>query len=177
MLMSFSSIDLVDCCRSVRFSSALRTAASTSTVIGWNGGRSTASMCMVQKSGDGRVEDQRPQRVFRRLDLRLADDDRLLALGDFGFRLDDVDRRRGADLDARAGVAQRLLRQLERLLLHAQRRVRVGQVPVGVAHRAQRGGDGLPHLDVGDLAVLERWLDLLPDVVDAEPAHQRLRRS
>ena len=34
--------------------------------------------------------------------------------------------------------------------------MRVRQVPVRVAHRAQRGRDGLPQLDVGDLAVLQR---------------------
>ena len=52
--------------------------------------------------------------------------------------------------------------------------MRVGQIPVGVAHVPQRGRDGLPQLDVGDLPVLERLLHLLPDVVDAEAAHKRL---
>ena len=91
----------VDCCRSVRLSSALRTAASTSTVIAWNGGRSDGLDVHRPEVRRRRVEDQRAQRVLRRLDLRLGDDHRLFALGHFGFGFDDVDRRRGADLDAR----------------------------------------------------------------------------
>ena len=85
-----------------------------------------------------RVVDQRAQRVFRRCDLRLGDDHRLLALRHLGFGFDDVDRGRGADLDARPRVAQRLLRQLQRLPLHLQRGDRVREVPVGVAHRPRR---------------------------------------
>ena len=52
MFKSFRSSVFVNCWRSVRLSSALRTAASTSTVTAWNCGGSTASMCVVQKSGE-----------------------------------------------------------------------------------------------------------------------------
>ena len=59
--------------------------------------------------GRRRVEDERAQRVFGVVDIApCATITASCARRDFGFGLDDVDRRRGADLDARARVAQRL---------------------------------------------------------------------
>ena len=66
------------------------------------------------------IEDERAQPILGLLDRRLRDDDRLLVDGDFRLRLDDVDRRHGADLDAPLVVPERPLRQLERLPLRHQ---------------------------------------------------------
>ena len=101
-------------------------------------------------------------------DLRFAEDHGLLALRHFGFRFDGIDRRRGADFDAGARVAQRLARQLERLALDVERGDGEGQVPVGVADRSRRQRDRLPQRDVGNLPVLLRDEQLLARRVDAE---------
>ena len=60
----------------------------------------------VNRNHDGWIVDERPQRILRGFDLGLGDNHRLFARRHFRFRFDDVDRRDGADLDARARVAQ-----------------------------------------------------------------------
>ena len=70
---------------------------------------------MVQKSGVRRIEDERPQPIFRRLDRRFGDDHRFVVSRDFRLRLDDVDGRHRADLHALLVVGQQPLGQIQRL--------------------------------------------------------------
>ena len=104
-----------------------------------------------------------------------AENHRFLATGDFRLRLHDVDRCQGADLHARPRVAQRLLRQVQRLTGHLQRVDGVDVVPVRVPHGPLRQRHGLPNVHVGDHPVGPRREQLLPDGVELEVAQQRLR--
>src|SRR3954451_12383759 len=125
--------------------------------------------------GSARVEDERAQVVLRLLDVGVGDDDALVVARDLGLRLDDVDWRHGADLDALLVVLERLLRQRQRLLLRLQVVDRVDQIPVRVLHVTHRAGDHAAQLDVGEVAHLLAVLHLLPNLVEREVAQQRLR--
>ena len=160
--------------RSVRSCIARDVAPARSTACSWNGAVSVGLRFIVQKSGVARIENQRAQPILGLADGRLRQDHRLFAAGHFGFSLDDVDGRQRADLDARSGVAERLLREVERLLGDGQRVDREDVVPVGVLDGTRRERHGLPQADVGDLAVLPRLVDLLADRVELEVPEQRL---
>ena len=90
------------------------------------------------------------------------------------LRLHDVDGREGAYLDARPVVAHELLGQLQRLLLHGDRRPRVHELPVRETHVGQRVDDGLLYVDIRDIAVDIRYHELRALRVGAEAAQQRL---
>ena len=160
---------------SVRFAIAFRTAASTSTACA----RKRHRIGRLEADGPEvrhlRVENQRAQPIFRLLDGGLRHDHGLLVPRHFGLRLDDVDRRHGADLDALLVVGQQPLREVERLLLRLQVVDLVRQVPVGVLHVARRRDDRGLQLHVGGLAVFPAGLERLPQVVDLEVLQQRLR--
>ena len=123
----------------------------------------------------GRIRDERPQAILGARDRRFRENHALLALRDFGFGLDDVERRHRADLDARAVVAERPLRELAATALHREVVDGVDQIPVGVLHVARRDGNRLLQLHVRDLAILPADQHLLPRRVDLEVAQQRLR--
>ena len=125
--------------------------------------------------GRRRVEDQAAQVVFGQIDLRGGQNRGLFVARDFGFGADDVDRRHGADFDARPVVAERLAREVERLLRHAQIGARVDQIPVGVAHLTGRLDDRLLQRHVGDLALLARDEQVRAVAVREEITEQRLR--
>ena len=152
--MSSASIDFRDCSRSVRRLSAFLTAPSVSTVIGCKRRQLRWLDFDRPEVRHVGIEDQRAQRIFGVADLAFRDNDGLLTSRDLGFGLDDVDRWGGADLNARACVAQRLVGEIQRLPLHAERGDRVREVPERVAHGPRRHRDGLAQTHVGDLAVL-----------------------
>ena len=160
---------------SVRTSSASSTAARRSTAIGVKVAASVGISRAFHSSTKCSPKISARSASSERCDLRLGDDHRFLALGHFGFGLDDVDRRHRADLDAGAVLLERALRQVERQPLHFEAADGEDQVPVGVLHEPGGRGHRLAHQHVGDLAVLGRDLQLLAGDVDAEVAQQRLR--
>ena len=83
-------------------------------------GVSVGSMRVFQKSGvaGSKISARRP--ILGLLDRRLGDDHRLFVARHFRLRLDDVDRRHGADLRRASRCRRATLRQVQRLLLHAQ---------------------------------------------------------
>ena len=99
-----------------------------STVVGGTTRRSVGSIRAVQKSGADGLKTSARIASCCALDRRFGEDHRFFAGRDFGFGLDDVERRHGADLDAGAVVLERLLRELERLALHVEVADRVHQV-------------------------------------------------
>ncbi len=121
------------------------------------------------------VHDERPELIFGLRHGGLRADDGFLARGDFRLRLDDVDRRHRPDPDARLVVLQRLARQIERLLLHFERRNVVGEVPVRVLDAADRRQHGLAQLHVRDLAILRADQQLPARPIDLEIPQERLR--
>ena len=141
MLTSLCARLFLACWRSVRLSSALRTAASTSTAWARNGAVSAGSMLDGPEVGRRRIVNQRAQPIFRALDRRLRHDDRLVVPRDLRLRFDDVDRRHGADLHAPFVVPEQALRQLQRLTLCRQVVDLERQVPVRVLHVARRLDD------------------------------------
>ena len=66
---------------------------------------------------------------------RARDDQVLLTLRDLGARGDEIERRRLADIHARAVVAFELQREIERSLLHVDERERGDERPVRRAPR------------------------------------------
>ena len=121
------------------------------------------------------VVDERPNGVLRAVDRRLRENHRLFAGRDLRFRLHDVERRHGANLDPGAVVLERLARQVERLPLHVEVADRIHQIVIGVAHVARRDRDRLLQLDVRDLPVVLADQQLLARAVDLEVSQQRLR--
>ena len=137
---------------------------------------SVGSIRAVQKSGpELGLKTSARKRVLGAVDGGLGENHRFLAGRHFGLGLDDVERRHGADLDARAVVLERLLRQLERLALHVEVADGVHQVVVRVANVADGAVDRLLQLHVGDFLVLLADEQLLARAVDLEVAQQRLR--
>ena len=125
----------------MRSPSARRTAASTS------GGGADDRHAIGRLEPDDpvvgtlRIDDERPQRVLGLQRRRARDDQVLLALRDLGARGDEIERRRLADVDARAVVALELEREIERPLLHVDERQRGDERPVaafGVGARVAR---------------------------------------
>jgi hypothetical protein len=155
---------------SVRFSSALRTAASVLT-----GGRPV-----------GRYDPRRPRRrVVLREDrllqvvlglgeVVLGEDDALLAARELGLRLHHVERRHGADLHADLVLLQEPLGEIEVLLRRRERVDGVDQLVVVDLHLRHGREDGLAELHVADLAVLLGDPQLVARGVDSEVAEQRL---
>ena len=168
------SIRLRAAMRSVRSLQRVRRGAGHVHGLRLKGAMSVGFRSHRPEVGRLRIEDQRAQPVLGLSDRRLRHDDGLFAARDFRFGLDDVDRRQRADLDARLRVAQRLLREVERLLRDDQRVQREHVVPVGVLHGRVVSATALLQADVGDLAVLARWQDLLAHGVELEVPQQRL---
>ena len=146
-----------------------------STAVGVKTAASVGTRRTCHSSGVCAVEDQRPQGILGAGDGGLGDDDGFFALGDFGFRLHDVDRRHRADLDPGAVLLERALRQVERQPLDFQAADREHQVPVGVLDQPGCHRHRLAQQHVGDLAVLGRHLQRLAGEVDAAVAQQRQR--
>ena len=94
--------------------------------------------------GPLRIEDARAQDVFGEERRRARDDQVLAALRDFRPRRDEVQRRRLPDVHARAVGAFELERQIERALLHVDRRPRRDEQPVRVLHVGRRCGRSAP---------------------------------
>ena len=109
--------------------------------------------------------------------LRARDDQVLAPLRDFGARRDQVERRRLADVDPRPVGPLELQRQIQRLLLHVDRRQRRHQVPVGALARSPRPARRAPGPGCRRFAVAALDLDLRPRRVDLEVAQQRLRED
>ena len=106
-----------------------------------NVGRSTGLSVARQKRVVGAVDDQS-------LEDQLGGPPRGGRLRDgltpgrlFGLRLDDVERRHRADLDARTVVLDELVGQRERPLGHVSRLDGVNQVEIRIAHVRQRRHD------------------------------------
>ena len=104
--------------RSYRPSSAVAIACSTSTGALSLVGASMGSRWTCQNDDVGRVHDQPAQRVLGIPGGGLRANQVLLAIRDFGLRLDEIERRRLADADARLVLAHEILREIERALLH-----------------------------------------------------------
>ena len=76
-----------------------------------------------------RIDDERAQLILGLQRGRARDDQVLLPLRDFRPRGDEIERRRLADVDARAVVALELEREVERALLHVDERERRDEQP------------------------------------------------
>ena len=107
---------------------------------------------------------------------RALGDGQVLALrGRLRLRLDDVDRRHRADLDARLVVADELLGELDRAARDFDRLHGEDIIPVGVPDVRHRVDDRRLQLNFRDVLVQLGDDELLPRVVDPEVAQQRLR--
>ena len=99
------------------------------------------------------VHDQSLERQFGRAPRRLRLTSALPPRRLFGLRLHDVDRRHGADFDARLVVLHELAGEIERLLGDFDRLRGEHVIPVGVSDIRQRVGDRRAQLDVRDVAI------------------------
>ena len=160
---------------SVRLSSAFWMAASRSIALRRQHRLFRRHDARRPEIGLRRVHDQRAQRIFERLDLGFADDDRFFVARDFRLRFDDVDRRDRADLDPPLVVLERLLREIERLLRHLELPDRPDEIVIRVSHGARRLRDLLLQLQVDDLLLLLADQQLLPRRSMVKFAQQRLR--
>ena len=166
MVTSLLSSVLRACARSVRPCSALRTAPSTSSGSARNSGRSTGVM-VARHSGSSvpltirRFSDEL-RGGHRRFGLRQG----LPPRGRFGLRLHDVERRHGADLDARPVVLDQLVGEVQRADRHVHRLPGEHQFPVGVAHVGDRLRQRAAQLDLRDVVVDRGDPQLQPRAVD-----------
>ena len=161
--------------RSVRRSSARRTAPSISVGAGSSDGQVDRAQFLLPRRILGAADDIALECELRRLQCGFCNRQRLATIGRFGFRLHDVERREGAHFDTRAVVLNELVGELQRALRDIDGTAREDEIPIRVSNVRQRLGHGGTQRFLGDFTVDLSHRDLLPCLVDAEATQQRLR--
>ena len=160
---------------STRLASALRTAPSRSIGSGVVAGRSVGSMRRVPQVVVGAADDQALQRQLVGAARRFRVDQRLPAGRLFGLRLDDVDRRHGADLDLGPVVLHQLRGEIEIAACRFDVVDPEHQIPVGIADLGFGDRQRRAQVEIGDLRLQRLDQQARPGRIDLEVPQQRLR--